>query len=248
MARDRAAATFRVVTYNIHKGIGGVDRKYRPERIVDVLRACRADVLLLQEVDEGVPRSRGHRQVDWLGDALALEHRAYAPNVRLKEGHYGNAVLSRFPLDHVENIDVTVPPKKRRGALHVRFTVESKGKRRRVWLYNVHLGLAEYERRRQVRKLLTWHDAHRLREHTTTVIGGDMNDVWRRIGPLLLEPGGFVGIPNRPATFPAVRPVRALDAVFVKNPSRIVRYSTPIVPPARSASDHLPLVVTLGLL
>ena len=28
---------FRVVTYNIHKGIGGVDRRCRPERIVATL-------------------------------------------------------------------------------------------------------------------------------------------------------------------------------------------------------------------
>ena len=54
---------FRLVTYNIHKGIGGVDRLYRPERIVETLAHYQPDIVLLQEVDDGVPRSRHHRQV-----------------------------------------------------------------------------------------------------------------------------------------------------------------------------------------
>src|SRR5580765_5233329 len=47
---------FHLVTYNIHKGIGGVDRRYRPERIVEALQHHRPDLVLLQEVDDGVPR------------------------------------------------------------------------------------------------------------------------------------------------------------------------------------------------
>ena len=45
------------MTYNIHRAIG-MDRRFRPERIRQVLEHHRADILLLQEVDEGVPRSR----------------------------------------------------------------------------------------------------------------------------------------------------------------------------------------------
>jgi endonuclease/exonuclease/phosphatase family metal-dependent hydrolase len=47
----------RVLSYNIHRAIG-VDRRFRPERIARILEAHDPDVVLLQEVDEGVPRSR----------------------------------------------------------------------------------------------------------------------------------------------------------------------------------------------
>ena len=40
----------RILTWNIHKGIGGVDRLYRINRVVDVLREELPDVALLQEV------------------------------------------------------------------------------------------------------------------------------------------------------------------------------------------------------
>jgi len=45
----------KVLTYNIHRAIG-VDRRFRPERIVEILTHHDADLALLQEVDEGAPR------------------------------------------------------------------------------------------------------------------------------------------------------------------------------------------------
>ncbi|MHC4932056.1 MAG: endonuclease/exonuclease/phosphatase family protein, partial [Planctomycetota bacterium] len=79
----------RVLTWNIHKGIGGVDRRYRPERVIEVIRHYDPDVVLLQEVDEGVRRSRFDRQVDLIGDALDMRNRAYGPNVKVRKGRYG---------------------------------------------------------------------------------------------------------------------------------------------------------------
>ena len=47
----------RIMSYNIHRAIG-VDRRFRPQRIVRIAEHHAPDVLLLQEVDDGVPRSR----------------------------------------------------------------------------------------------------------------------------------------------------------------------------------------------
>jgi endonuclease/exonuclease/phosphatase family metal-dependent hydrolase len=105
----------RLVTYNIHKGIGGIDRRYRPERIIETLQHYQPDIVLLQEVDDGVPRSRGDRQVDLFADAMELPHHAYQRNVNLTKGYYGNAILSRFPLSDVQNIDLSIPMKKNAG-------------------------------------------------------------------------------------------------------------------------------------
>ncbi len=247
MAGSKGAVALRVATYNIHKAIGGVDRKYRPERVIEVLRACRVDLVLLQEVDEGAPRSRHHRQVDLLGDALELPHRAFFANVRLKRGRYGNALLSRVPLDHRENIDLTRRFKKARSALHARLTVELGARRRRVWVYNVHLGLAEAERRGQLRDLLEWHGAQRVHGDVAVLLGGDLNDVWGRLGRTVLEPAGFSCVAAREATFPALRPLRPLDALFVRGPVRVTRCRVCDSPLAREASDHLPLVASLRM-
>ena len=237
----------RLVTYNIHKGIGGLDRRYRPERIVEVLKGWDADFLFLQEVDEGVPRSRLHRQIDLFGDALGFEHRVFFPNVTLRCGHYGNALLSRFPIDHAENIDLTVAMKKRRGALHARLTARVGRRDLRLWLFNVHLGLAEFERRRQLRRLVQWQHRHRMTHDAGAIIAGDFNDVWAKLGPLVLEPEGYRGAQRQIRTFPAATPLRPLDRIFVRGPLRIRRSYSTRRKCARQASDHLPLVAELSL-
>ena len=147
----------RLVTYNIHKGIGGVDRAYRLPRIVEAIRHCTADIVLLQEVDDGVPRSRHDRQVDLLGDALQLPYRAYQANVKLKQGHYGNAILSRFPLADIHDLDLSIPMKKRRRALVAHCRLKDSSHTRTLLLFNVHLGLAGFERTIQLKRVLASH-------------------------------------------------------------------------------------------
>ena len=115
-APTASLAPMRLLTWNIHKGIGGLDRRYAPRRIAAVIRHYDPDVVVLQEVDQGVPRSRLDRQLHLLGDELGYEHRAWGPNVTLKRGVYGNGTLSRFPIARSVNIDLTFPLKKARGA------------------------------------------------------------------------------------------------------------------------------------
>lgn len=64
---------FRVLTYNIHRAIG-LDRRFRPERIVRVLKHYEADICLLQEVDEGAPRSRELNLAKEIAEAAGYPH------------------------------------------------------------------------------------------------------------------------------------------------------------------------------
>ncbi len=235
------------MTYNIHKAIGGVDRRYRPQRVVETLVRYEPDIVLLQEVDHGVPRSRRHCQIDLLGDALGLPHRAFQPNVKLREGVYGNAILSRFPLSDVRNIDLTVPLKKRRRAQVAHATVRGEGHSHRLLIVNLHLGLAGFERTVQLRKLL--HAKILLATHhdTPVVVAGDFNDMYGRLGKRLLEPAGFLSATKRTKTFPAILPLRPLDRVYFRGRVELLRAFAARSAVARQASDHLPLIADLRL-
>lgn len=234
---------FRLLSYNIHKAIGGVDRRYRPERIIDVIHGYCPDIVFLQEVDDGVPRSAGDRQVDLFGDALDMPARAWQGNVSLRRGEYGNAILSRFALANVEDLDLSIRFKKRRRALLA--TVMPAGDAGpAVLLANCHLGLAEFERRTQARRLAARLDeaAQDDARGAMQIVGGDLNDVWASLGRLVLEPGGFHPAPGSGATFPAVRPLRGLDRLFLRGGLRAVHGFVGHSALARRASDHLPLV------
>jgi len=239
----------RVLTWNIHKAIGGIDRRYRPERVVEVIAHYRPDIVLLQEVDEGARRSGFHRQVDLLGDALGLRHRAYGPNVRLRlgPGHYGNAALARWPLTEAANIDLTIPLKKARGALYARCRVRVGDRSRTLALYNLHLGLAGYERKRQLRRFLDSHPFAQFHPRTPILVGGDLNDVYGTLGPKMLEPAGFRRAGRIFNTYPAVMPVRALDGLFLRGDLDARRCFRSRLPLAREASDHLPIVAVLEM-
>jgi len=237
----------RVVTWNIHKGIGGVDRRYRIERILEPLRFYDADLLFLQEVDDGAPRSAFHSQAEMLARALGYRHFCYGPNVTLRRGRYGNATLSRWPLSQVRNLDLTIGPKKRRGALHARCRVRVGRRSRTVVLYNLHLGLAGFERALQLRRFLASHPFAGLHQRTPVVFAGDLNDLWGTLGPRFLDPAGFRRAGPLVPTYPAVWPFRPLDAVFVRGDLKVVRCFRSRMPVAREASDHLPLVAQLYL-
>ncbi|MCH9687164.1 MAG: endonuclease/exonuclease/phosphatase family protein [Deltaproteobacteria bacterium] len=238
----------RVLSYNIHKCIGGVDRRYRPQRIVDTIAHYAPDIVMLQEVDEGARRSSGDRQVDLLGDGLGLRHRAWFPNVHLRQGGaYGNAVLSRFPCSRTANLDLSLPGRKARSALHSWLRVRTPSGSRTVHVFNMHLGLRQDERRRQLVRFLDSHPFAHMHARTPVIVGGDFNDVYGTLGVQQLVPAGFRAMPSSPRTFPAYAPLRPLDALFVRGDVQIRHAQRGQTALARRASDHLPLIVDLEL-
>ena len=237
----------RVLSYNIHKCIGGLDRRYEPHRIAEVIRRLEPDVLLLQEVDAGATRSRGDRQVDVLGELVGLRHRTWFPNVDVRGGgHYGNAILSRYPLIESTNIDVSLRWKKKRSVLHGVIRVRHDNIDRTLHVYNMHLGLARFERRIQLRRFFDSHPFASLHHETPVVVGGDFNDVYGRLGELL-HSAGFRGVERRPLTFPAWGPMRPLDAIFVRGAMDFVKLARCESELARRASDHRPLIADVRL-
>lgn len=239
----------RVLTYNVHKCVGGVDRRYDPVRVTDVIGHHEPDVVLLQEVAQGSTKFNGERQIERLGDLLDMRHRAYAVNVRKRGdgGEYGNAILSRFPLTRIENQSLRIPPKKMRSVLHARCRVRfAGGHTRSLHLFNMHLGLSGIERKMQLGRFLASHPFAGLHKRTPILVGGDLNDVWGTLGRLF-EPSGFRSRGQPLPTFPAFAPVRMLDGVWVRGDLAIERLERSRLELARRASDHLPLVADLEI-
>jgi len=238
---------FKVLSYNIHKGIGGVDRRYRIDRVVGVVGGEHPDVALLQEVAEDMPRSHFHDQAELLAEALDMPYVAYGPEHRFSMGGYGNAILSRWPLSNVERVDLTIGTRKRRGVLQARAHVRFEKHARTIVIYNMHLGLAGTERALQLQRFLSCGPFKGVHHRTPVVVGGDLNDLWGTLGSRFLIPAGFVRAGRLENTFPAVLPVRPLDGIFVRGDVRVHACHACKNVLSRQASDHLPLVAELDL-
>jgi len=235
----------RVLSYNIHKGIGGRDRRYRLERIKHAIERENPDVICLQEVDRNVRRSRNDNQPLLLGKYFRAAGRCFQLNHRLKTGGYGNLVLSRWPILTRHNISLRHGTRKERGALlAVIDTPEGP-----LHVANCHLGLAEQERKWQVERLI----AHRLfaeSSHLPTVVIGDLNDWRNQLHTSVLKTHGFEHVTapiSRFRSFPAYMPVASLDKAFARGNIQVVAARVVRTKLSRVASDHLPLVVDFHL-
>lgn len=235
----------RLLSYNIHKGIGGRDRRYRLERIIHVIEEQCPDIICLQEVDQHVRRSRFHDQPQLLASHFQCEHHHYQQNVFIKKGGYGNMVISKWPFRSCYQISLRKGRRKPRGAqLVVVQTPEGP-----LHLVHWHLGLVEKERQWQVRHLLEHMLYHEGALHPTMLVG-DTNDWRNRLERHILAKQGFnqaTSPTKRFRSFPAYMPMVPVDKLFYREGILVKESRLGRGPLARRASDHLPLIVDFHL-
>lgn len=224
----------RVATYNLHSGVG-VDRRFRPQRIIDVIGELDADIVALQEVLSPVSGFDVHAH---LREATGF-HFAAAATLQLAGGTFGNALLSRWPIVDCIARDLSVGTREPRGALDA--IVARDGRELRV--IATHLGLRASERAEQVTRLV---EHARGGPDVPVILAGDFN-VARAKGRELRTCVAHFGAVKTLPTFPSFAPVLPLDRIFVDPRGALFEVSVHRSRRARIASDHLPLIATLDL-
>lgn len=222
-----------MATYNVHRCVGR-DGRFDPDRVVAVLAALDADVLALQELQWR--SSDALHLLDRLAGQLG-QRPIPGPTLLRPDGHYGNALLTRLPINQVQLVDLTIPRHEPRGAIDALL----EGAQGVLRVVATHLGLLPGERRLQLRMMLA-----RLDDGTQhpTVLMGDINEwfLWGR--PLRWLHARFGYAPAR-ATFPSICPLLALDRIWMRPRERLRRVWVHDTRAARRASDHLPLLAEL---
>ena len=217
----------KVVTYNIHKGFSQFNQHLMVHELREQLRTLDSDIVFLQEVQGSNSRHAAsidnwptEAQQDFLAEDV-WQATAYGSNVIYDHGHHGNAILSRFPIEHSHNQDVTHLRFERRGLLHCAIKVP--GLDQALHCVCVHLSLFARSRRRQLDALARYLEEI-AEPDAPLLIAGDFND-WRNEADELLAHrlglaevfGGLTGSPENPGrSFPAKRPVLRLDRIYVR--------------------------------
>jgi len=231
----------RVVTYNIHRAVG-LDRLRRPSRIAEVLREVDADIVALQEVVSLRGSKPEADQARFIADGLGLEYRMGVTRT-LMRGVYGNVILSRFPFLSARTFDLSCRGRERRGCLQADLAVTEDSP---LHVYNVHLGTAYMERRRQARTIMGELALNLDQESGARILLGDFND-WTKSLPTRLFTAHFAGEDirlrlGRKRTYPGILPLVYLDHIYF-DPEIVLEGAT--LHRSRSAliaSDHLPVV------
>ena len=227
MTNKAIQTTLHVATYNIHKGFSQFNRHMMVHELRERLRTLGPDVVFLQEV-QGLHLGHAETHDNWPAGAQheflaenVWQATAYGHNVAYDHGHHGNAILSRYPIAHSHNQDVTHLRFERRGLLHC--AVQIPGWIQTVHCVCVHLSLFGRSRRRQMEALAGY--LEELSEpDAPLIIAGDFNDWRNRADDLLAQRlgmtevlggiGGGGGVPGR--SFPARLPLFRLDRIYVR--------------------------------
>lgn len=233
---DSLPSVFDVATYNVHRWTGMAGgRRWNPDLACRVIAELNTDVLALQEVlvpfDTESPLER-------LADELDL-HYAFVTTRIHRRGELGNAILSRWPIRAVFTIDLSFSPLEKRSAVAVQFDDHALP----FAVVATHLALVDRTRRRQVQLLLD----HPYLQGAVLLLG-DMN-AWRQCRATRELDREFTSRHHNrswPLSFPAARPVLALDRVYARG-ARIVDIRNHDSLAARRGSDHLPIVATVHL-
>lgn len=97
--------SFKVLTINIHKGFTAFNRRFILPELRDAVRTVSADIVCLQEVMGAhevhplhVENWPDTSHYEFLADTMWSDF-AYGRNAVYPEGHHGNAVLSRYPIE-----------------------------------------------------------------------------------------------------------------------------------------------------
>lgn len=233
------AQELRVLTYNIHHA-EGTDGKLDVDRIVRVIRAAAPDVVCLQEVDRGLPRTQGLNLPRLFAEKLGMTA-VFDANYRFDGGEYGNATFTRLPIVRHENIGLPNPNQKEpRGCLR---TVIKLGDRE-IDILNTHLGLEGEERRQQAEAI------RQALRPVPAVLAGDLNENEnapgvRRLLEVLGDPAE--GASQSLFTASAAKPRRRIDFILASKEFSPLSTQVIATPDTPVASDHLPFLAVLKL-
>lgn len=237
------APRFRVMTYNIHHG-EGLDGQVDLARIARLIRQEGADLVALQEVDQGVARTARR---DFPAELARLTGFTcvFSNNYHFQGGQYGNAVLSRFPVKRWTNRHYQMlRPNEQRGLLQLELDVHG----REVVFLNTHIDYRadDAERWSNVAEIETV-----VREYAgrPVILCGDFNDtpgsrVYQRINQTLADTWALIGQGDG-FTIPADAPRKRIDYLWISKDDSLRPLRVWVAP--SEASDHRPVVAEFQL-
>ncbi|MBN1488735.1 MAG: endonuclease/exonuclease/phosphatase family protein [Phycisphaerae bacterium] len=236
-------ATIRVLSYNIHI-CQGMDKQFDIERIAGVIRQTEPDLVALQEVDRGVERSGRADQPAELARLTGM-HVVFEQNVPRQGGDYGNAVLSRYPIErHAHHFLPRFGSGEQRGMLEVHVRVDG---RPLVFL------ATHFDHRPDDGERLA--SVAELRKHVAewkdlpVIVAGDLNAT--PDSPVIAQAteflhDGFTAGTGDGFTFPADEPNRRIDYILHNGAAGLEAVESCVIPEPL-ASDHRPLLTVFRL-
>lgn len=245
----------KILSYNIHKGFDWKNKSYYLKEMKELINSSEAEVVFLQEVvgKNDIYKGKGliDSQFEFLADEL-WPHYSYAQNALYDHGHHGNLILSKYPIEHFENINLSTNNWEQRGMLVCKIKIPAgqvSPTEKTIYAACLHLNLFHSGRKQQYEKIRLFVESKEGSEHAPFIIAGDFNDWNQKSFQVFEEILGMQEVHkyingNFARTFPAKVPILCLDRIYVKN-MRII--NSHVIFYDQHLSDHLPVFCEVAL-
>ncbi len=238
---DQPQQQVRVLSYNIHHG-EGTDGKIDLERIAKVIRSVQPDLVALQEVDRNTRRSGGIDQPTELARLTGLKV-VFERNIEYQGGDYGNAVLSRVPIERHKNHALPSHYKgEQRGVLELE--LKAPGGVGPFVFMATHLDYRPDDGERQA-SAVKIDDLLKSQPETPAILAGDLNANPDSEVLKFFSRNWQVARGNKPTTtFPSSEPTKQIDYVLFRTAEHWKVIDVRVLDEP-IASDHRPILAVL---
>ncbi|MDH3944218.1 MAG: endonuclease/exonuclease/phosphatase family protein [Anaerolineae bacterium] len=230
--------TVRVMSYNLHNAFN-TDGRLDLEALAVVIEESGAEVIALQEISRGWLIWGSVDMMEWLAQRLGMNY-VYGPAA---DAQWGNAILSKYPIISAENHPLD-PDTLLIQRSYIQADIDiGGGIFTMIATHFTHVDEHTPEREIQSSQLIeAWNGA------PTTVILGDLNARPDESPIAILNNAGLIDVSavigEQPTyTYYSDHPDHQIDYIFVSPDLAYRDFSIPLT----TASDHLPLVVTITL-
>lgn len=230
--------TLRILSYNIKHG-AGMDGKVDLERLAKVIESESPDIVSLQEVDNKASRSGNVEQAKELARLLGMDY-VFGRAINLGAGQYGNAVLTKLPIQKSEII--SLPGAEKRSALCVTLKTSDQDSADEFVFIATHFALGEKHRIESVSLINELFDDDK---NLPAILAGDIN---AQPGSPTME-SFEMDWENATSqegllTFPADKPIKQIDYILYRPLQGYKVLESRVVEEA-FASDHRPILAVL---
>lgn len=135
----------------------------------ETLKKYNANIIMLQEMDLFTNRVNQIDELSIFKNITNLKYSSYGSNITFKDGWYGNAILSEFPIIASENYMSSICSKETKGVLHSRVQIGNK----EIDIYNTHFPVIPEERIKFAKEIT--YLMNLVQNTDNVVLAGDFN-------------------------------------------------------------------------
>lgn len=234
----------KILTFNIQSCKDYIKQEFNYKICGDLIKEIDADIVGLNEVTNGYHPEKGPRyfkQAETLAKYCGYPYFYFGEAIKIHDiSPYGNAVLSKTPIEEIELIKVQDPIHDEDCYYESRAIIkcEIKG----ICFIITHMGLARGERINTVKEII----ALTKKETKPIILLGDFNmepdsEIIKPLYEYFFDTTDL--IKGNIKTFPSLNPNTKIDYIMIKKDTHIIIKEVKVI--EKVASDHFPLLLEI---